>query len=67
MTCKNCLEDKIKEPVIRNEVTRFVDKNSKLWNGKMCPDCYRDYNRKRMRLKRSQSHEHEILKLQKIE
>lgn len=67
MICKNCLEEKMKEPVIRNEVTRFVDKNSKLWNGKMCPDCYRDYNRKRMRLKRSQSGEHEILKLQKIE
>ena len=52
MICKTCKEDKIKEPVIRKETTRFVDQNGKLWNGKVCPDCYRKYNRERMKLAR---------------
>lgn len=54
MKCKVCEQDKVKEPVVRNDVTRFVDENSKLWNGRTCPDCYKIYNRERMRLKRSQ-------------
>lgn len=49
MICKNCKEDKVKEPVIRNDVTRFVDEKNRLWNGKICPDCYRVYNKERMR------------------
>lgn len=67
MTCKSCLKDKSKEPVIRNNVTRFVDENSRLWNGKMCPDCYKNYNRERMRIKRSQSQQLESLNSLKIE
>ena len=67
MTCKSCLKDKSKEPVIRNDVTRFIDENNRLWNGKMCPDCYRNYNRERMRIKRSQSQQLESLNSLKIE
>jgi type II secretory ATPase GspE/PulE/Tfp pilus assembly ATPase PilB-like protein len=54
MICKICKEEKIKEPVIRKDTTRFVDHNSKLWNGKVCPDCYKIYNKDRMRKKRSE-------------
>ena len=67
MTCKSCLKDKSKEPVIRNDVTRFIDENNRLWNGKICPDCYRNYNRERMRIKRSQSQQLESLNSLKIE
>jgi hypothetical protein len=49
-----CKEEKQKDPVIRKDVTRFVDENGKLWNGKVCPNCYRNYNRERMRKKRSE-------------
>lgn len=52
MVCKTCKEDKVKEPIIRKDVTRFVDQSGRLWNGKVCPDCYKIYNRERMRLKR---------------
>jgi type II secretory ATPase GspE/PulE/Tfp pilus assembly ATPase PilB-like protein len=52
MVCKSCKEDKSKEPIIRNDVTRFVDERGRLWNGKQCPECYKAYNRERMRLKR---------------
>ena len=52
MVCKTCKEDKVKEPIIRKDVTRFVDQSGRLWNGKVCPDCYKTYNRERMRLKR---------------
>lgn len=55
MICKVCKEDKKKEPTIRNDVTRFVDNNDKMWNGKVCPDCYKVYNRERMKKKRNQS------------
>lgn len=54
MTCKICKEEKVKEPIIRNDTTRFVDHNSKLWNGKVCPDCYKLYNKERMRKKRAE-------------
>jgi hypothetical protein len=52
MVCKTCKEDKIKEPTIRKNATRFIDQLGRLWNGKVCPDCYKTYNRERMRLKR---------------
>jgi type II secretory ATPase GspE/PulE/Tfp pilus assembly ATPase PilB-like protein len=52
MICKTCKEDKQKEPIIRGGVTRFVDAGNRMWNGKVCPDCYRFYNRQRMQLKR---------------
>jgi hypothetical protein len=52
MNCKVCKEEKEKHPIIRNNVTRFIDKDGKMWNGKMCSDCYRSYNRDRMRIKR---------------
>ncbi len=54
MLCKICKEDKQKDPVIRKNVTRFVNESSHLWNGKVCPDCYRNYNRERMRKKRAE-------------
>ena len=52
MICKICNEDKQKHPIIRGDVTRFVDAYNRRWNGKVCPDCYRSYNRQRMQLKR---------------
>jgi type II secretory ATPase GspE/PulE/Tfp pilus assembly ATPase PilB-like protein len=52
MVCKTCKEDKVKEPIVRKDVTRFIDQSGRLWNGKVCPDCYKAYNRERMRLKR---------------
>lgn len=67
MNCKNCKEDKVKEPIIRNDITRFIDDNNRLWNGKMCPDCYKNYNRERMRLKRSRLQQHESSKSEKID
>ncbi len=54
MVCKMCKEDKVKDPVIRKDVTRFVDESGRLWNGKVCPDCYKAYNRERMKIKRKQ-------------
>ncbi len=54
MICKICKEDKEKEPVFRSNVTRFVNQSGQLWNGKVCPDCYRTYNRERMRKKRQE-------------
>jgi len=53
MICKVCKEDKVKDPVIRGNVTRFVDQSGQMWNGKMCPQCYRAYNKERMRKARS--------------
>lgn len=49
MMCKICKEEKEKIPQIRGIVTRFVDDLGQLWNGKVCPSCYRIYNRERMR------------------
>ena len=54
MICKVCKENKQKEPVIRGNVSRFVNESNRLWNGKVCPDCYRVYNRERMKNKRKQ-------------
>ena len=56
MTCKICNQEKKKNPVSKGTHTRFVDENSKLWNGKVCPDCYKVYNRDRMRIKRKEKH-----------
>jgi len=68
MICKNCKEEKVKEPIIRKDVTRFVDQSGRLWNGKVCPDCYKVYNRERMRLKRSElQNQDENLQTLKIE
>lgn len=52
MICKICNEEKDKHPIIRNNVTRFIDQDGRMWNGKVCATCYRLYNRDRMRLKR---------------
>jgi type II secretory ATPase GspE/PulE/Tfp pilus assembly ATPase PilB-like protein len=68
MVCKTCKEDKVKEPIIRKDVTRFVDQSGRLWNGKVCPDCYKTYNRERMRFKRlQQQNSDETSKTLKIE
>lgn len=53
MICKQCKNDVQKTPVIRKDVTRFVDAKGQLWNGATCPDCYREYNRERMKLTRA--------------
>jgi len=55
MICKICQEEKSKLPQIRGSSTRFVDDYNRLWNGKVCPDCYKIYNRERMRKKRLQN------------
>lgn len=52
MKCKVCEAEKLKIPKVRGRSTRFVDENDRLWNGKVCPDCYKEYNRERMRLTR---------------
>jgi hypothetical protein len=57
MVCKICHQDKCKEPVIRKDTTRFADESGRLWNGKQCPDCYKEYNKQRMRLKRKEKQE----------
>lgn len=54
MVCKDCKIEKNKEPVVKSTGIRFVDADSRMWNGKQCPDCYKVYNRERMRLKRLQ-------------
>jgi type II secretory ATPase GspE/PulE/Tfp pilus assembly ATPase PilB-like protein len=53
MKCKTCKEEVEKKPIIRNGVTRFVDAKGQLWNGKVCGDCYRLYNKERMKVTRS--------------
>lgn len=63
MICKTCNIDKIKEPVIKGEVTRFVNESGQVWNGKVCPQCYRVYNRERMRKKRSEKKLEDSLKI----
>lgn len=52
MKCKSCPEDKVKNPIVRETTVRFVDDKGRLWNGKQCPDCYKAYNKERMRLSR---------------
>lgn len=52
MKCRTCEEDKVKSPVIRGKHVRFCDINGKIWNGLDCPDCYKLYNKERMRLSR---------------
>lgn len=52
MVCKDCKIDKEKEPVVRATGVRFVDLEGRLWNGKQCPECYKPYNRERMRKQR---------------
>jgi hypothetical protein len=60
MVCKICKEDKHKEPVIRKSVTRFVDHLGRLWNGKVCADCYKIYNRERMKKQRQLKKESKV-------
>ena len=55
MLCKICKEEKTKEPISKGDHTRFVDESGRLWNGKVCPDCYKIYNRERMRKARQKS------------
>jgi len=64
MKCKICNEDKPKIPESRGSVTRFVDESGQLWNGKVCPDCYRIYNRERMKLSREKKKKDQILDIQ---
>ena len=54
MNCKECGEEKVKTPVSKGDYTRFVDENNRLWNGRICPDCYKVYNRERMKKTRLQ-------------
>ena len=62
--CKNCNLTKQKNPITKGNITRFVDENNKVWNGKQCPDCYKEYNRKRMRLNRQKQNVSDPLKLE---
>jgi hypothetical protein len=57
MICKICKKDKQKIPVIKGSCTRFVDVDDRVWNGKQCPDCYKEYNRNRMRSTRQKQNE----------
>lgn len=54
MVCKDCKIDKDKEPVVKSTGIRFIDSQHRMWNGRQCPECYKVYNRERMRLKRLQ-------------
>ena len=52
-TCKVCKKtDLVKDPVIRNDVTRFIDESGRIWNGLVCPSCYKLYNKARMKATR---------------
>lgn len=53
MKCKECKIDKVKEPVVRGNITRFVDDKGQVWNGACCPSCYRLYNKARMKASRT--------------
>lgn len=55
MKCKECKEKKVKKPEIRNGVTRYFTEDGRMWNGKICPSCYKIYNRNRMRNSRNQN------------
>ena len=55
--CKDCKLDLIKNPVIKSNITRFVDDKDRVWNGKLCPDCYKVYNRNRMKSTRQKQNE----------
>lgn len=57
MKCKECKQEVVKEPVSRGTITRYVDEKGQLWNGAKCPNCYRIYNKERMRITRSNKHE----------
>jgi len=61
MFCKICKKEKVKQPVSRGICTRFVDENNRIWNGKVCPDCYKEYNRDRMRKSRAEKKLKEVL------
>lgn len=63
MFCKICKKEKIKHPVIRGNSTRFLDDSNRLWNGKVCPDCYKEYNRSRMRKARAEKKLQESFKV----
>lgn len=47
--CKVCKEKKYKKAIKKGIVYRFVDELNRLWNGKMCPDCFKGYNKEKMR------------------
>lgn len=47
--CKMCEQEKTKSPQICGNHCLFVDENGRRWNGKQCPDCYKQYNKTRMR------------------
>lgn len=62
--CKACKLPKQKLPIQKGKVTRFVDENNRLWNGKQCPDCYKEYNRKRMQATRQKQNVDSPLKFE---
>lgn len=49
MVCKECKLDRVKSPVTQGKHVRFADEHGRIWNGKICPDCYKLYNKERMR------------------
>lgn len=53
MKCKVCQVEVQKIPEPRGTSTRFVDELGRLWNGRVCPDCYKTYNRERMKKSRA--------------
>lgn len=53
MNCKICKQEKVKKPDVRGKTIRYLDDKDRLWNGLTCPDCYKMYNRERMRKKRN--------------
>lgn len=55
MKCKECKEDKVKKAIIKGTTTRFINEEGRMWNGMQCPDCYKIYNRERMRRSQSSS------------
>lgn len=53
MICKICKIDKLKQHITKGDHVRFIDELNRVWNGKVCPDCYKIYNKQRMRKSRA--------------
>jgi hypothetical protein len=53
MKCKMCGIEKPKSPVVRGKHVRFCQEDGRLWNGNQCSDCYKEYNKERMRRTRA--------------
>lgn len=54
-TCSNCQDTFVRISLGYNNTSRkrYVDENNEPWMGRKCPTCAKEWNRNRMRKKRS--------------